>query len=546
MRPITRRTALGLSAAAAASPLLAACSGNGSGNETQKKIDSPDPNINLTGMPIVKEKTTIQFMSSRYPGTAEDWNTVLSMKTMEELSNVHINFGTIPQAGIVEKRNLALASGDYPEVFFRTNMAAPEIAKYADQGTFVPLNDLIDNYMPNLTAILDANPEIRNGLEFPDGNIYSLPTLFEPTFQTRQLQQKLWVRKDWLDAFGMSVPTTLDEFEAYLTAVKTRDPNGNGKAEEIPLSDGSRIQSVYRSLWGTFDIGNKGFTNANVDLDPATNKVRFYPVSDGYRDEMAYLNRLYEGGLIQQDIFSITRAQFNATGKEGLYGSVVSQTPTGDFGAEIGDNYVAVPPLKKSAGDPVPSWNSAASPLAIVGAFTMTDKNTHPIVTARWVDYFYGDDGARLFFMGVEEKSYEKKGSAFEFVSEITDNPQGLTVDEALRPYVIYMGGGYPGIIKAAYHKGMESTEQAHEGTAVVAPHAIKDVWPDFTFSSEESAELANVTTDINKYVEESLAGFITGKIPMSDWDAYVKRFDSMGLADYLKIQNDAYERYIS
>ncbi len=37
---------------------------------------------------------------------------------------------------------------------------------------------------------------------------------------------------------------------------------------------------------------------------------------------------------------------------------------------------------------------------------------------------------------------------------------------------------------------------------------------------------------------------FITGNEPFSKWDEYVKKIETMGLEDYLEIQESAYERY--
>ncbi|HIT74352.1 MAG TPA: hypothetical protein IAA98_02050, partial [Candidatus Avipropionibacterium avicola] len=120
MRPITRRTALTSAAALAATPLLASCGGaGGGGGDVDDQVENPDENINLEGMPIVKEAVTLKMMTRRSPNTAEDWNTVASMKTMQEQSNVEVDWGYVPWEGAEEKRNLALASGDYPEILHR-------------------------------------------------------------------------------------------------------------------------------------------------------------------------------------------------------------------------------------------------------------------------------------------------------------------------------------------------------------------------------------------------------------------------------------------
>src|SRR5690625_5861425 len=75
-------------------------------------------------------------------------------------------------------------------------MNAVDIAQYGEQGTLIVLNDVIDQYMPNLTALLDENEDIRKGLTFPDGNIYSLPTIYDPDFDALNMQTKMWVRQD--------------------------------------------------------------------------------------------------------------------------------------------------------------------------------------------------------------------------------------------------------------------------------------------------------------------------------------------------------------
>src|SRR5690625_7588063 len=106
-------------------------------------------------------------MSGRGPTTAEDWNEVGCMKEAEKLTNIHVDFGLAPSDGVGEKRNLALTSGDYPEVFYRTGIPAGDIAKYGEQGTFVPLNEPMDEHTPNRTAIRDEKPTSRQELQLP-------------------------------------------------------------------------------------------------------------------------------------------------------------------------------------------------------------------------------------------------------------------------------------------------------------------------------------------------------------------------------------------
>lgn len=540
-RSITRRTLLATTAIAVPTVTLASCQSGGDESESQEKLKEPDDNLNAEGMPIVDEQITLKMMTAWSPSTAEDWNEVASMKTMEELSNVHIDWGFVPWEGREEKRNLALASGDYPEILHRTALEATDIAKYGEQGVFLALNDAIEEHMPNLSAILEEFPDIRKGLTMPDGNIYSMPTIYDPAFDEVNMQHQLWVRQDWLDAFGMDLPETLDEFEAYLQKVKDGDPNGNGKADEIPYATANPSQFV-QLLYSAFGLANRGLSAGPIDADESGN-LRFWRTSEGYRELLEYLHKLYSQGLIQEDIFSIEASKFKDIGSKDAYGAVGSEEPSREFGAEVGDNYVALKPLKKSDGDQVPSWNMIYSPLKMIGQFVITDKAEHPAVACRWMDYFFGDEGSRLFFMGVEGESYEKTDDGYKLKDEISNNPDGLSIGEAIRPYATYGGGSYAGYVKEGY---LEITEQAKTGTATVSPFRAKEVWPVFTFTPEEASELSSIMVDMDKLIEEYQANCITGAMDISaDWDAFVSKLEQIGLERYMEIQQAAYDRFI-
>ena len=540
MRSFTRRTALAGGAAFAATA-LAACGGDDAGSiDTEGAIASPDDNVitDTDNPQVVKEKTTVGFMSARYPTTAENWDDVGCVQIAEETTNLHVDFGLIPSESAEEKVNLALASGEYKEVFYRASISTGNIAKYGDQGVFVPLDELIDKYMPNFKAILDENPTIRDGLTMPDGHIYSLPQIYDKNFDGMRLMYKLWARQDWLDAFGMEVPTTLDEYEAYLEQCVNGDPLGDGTTGVVGYGSAG-IGGLIDSLSGTFCVHNQGTDVGYVDEDPdSPGTVRLWVMSEEYREMLTYLNRLYSKGLIIEDVFSIDGQKADALASDGKVGSAYNASPSGYFGKE-GDNYVAIPPLVKSTGD-APAWHAVRSEVVSIGQFLMTDRCEHPIEIARWMDWWYSDEGSRAFFMGVEGESYEKTGDGYELLPEITD---GQSIDEGLQPYALYLGGRYPGRATDEWFKGVETTPQAIEGANLVKEYALKEVWPQFTFTAEEADMLSTQGQDINKHVEESRAAFITGKKSLDDWDSYIAQFESLGVEEYIKAHQEAYNR---
>jgi putative aldouronate transport system substrate-binding protein len=527
-----------LSLAVAAVSVLSACSGGKeAGGDSGPK--PPQAGFNATGMPIVSEKINLKMIAGKAPTTAPNWNETMLWTEYAKMTNVHVQWEMVPSENMAEKRNIMLAGGDYPDAFFTAAIPAPDLLKYGSQGVFVKLNDLIDKHAPNLKKILDEYPEVRKGLTMPDGNIYSFPTVYDPKFTSVLGGGKTWLRKEWLDKLNIPEPQTTEQFYEMLKAFKEKDPNGNGQADEIPLA-GSSLASLVTYFKGAWGLGNKGARHANVDVDPQTNKLRFIPTDPKYKELLQYLNKLYAEGLINNDIFTVQANQFYATGAKGLYGVVVTTSPytlmnqPGYFGASA---------LKGPHGDQV--YTAVGSPLAVPGAFVITDKNKHPEATVRWIDYLYGEEGSKMFFMGFEGKSYEKTASGeLQYTKEITANPNGLTFEQALVKYVVWPGGGYPNIVRQQFFKGAESLPESVEAAERFAKYMPKELWPNFTFTAEENQRMSALTADINSYVNEMLAKFVSGKSTFAEWDTYVATLNKMRLDEFMQIYGAAYERY--
>lgn len=519
----------------------AACSKESSGPGKVELDEKQLENLNKTGMPIVKEPITLKFMAGKSPLSAENYDEVLLWQKYGEMTNIKIDWELIPFEGRDEKRNLALAGGTLPDVFYTMAMPNSDLLKYGQEGIFITLNDLIEEYMPNLTQLLEKYPDIKKGLVFPDGNIYGLPTIYDPEFTSVLAGHKLWIREDWLKQLNMKMPETLEEYYQYLKAVKETDLNGNGKADEIPFG-GTGIAGITAIFKGIFGIGNKGTKHAYLDEDPETKELRFYPISEGYREMLEHLNKFYSEGLIQENIYTIEANQSYSMGAEGLYGSTVITSTETIYGEE-GKKFVGTPVLEGPNGEKM--FTRVTSPLAHMGGFVITNKNENIPATLRWMDYFYSEEGAKLFFLGVEGETYEADASGnLDYVDKIKNSPNGLTLEQELSKYITWLGGGYPGIVKQDTFKGAESLPSSLEATKLVEPYMIKEIWPSFTFTNEENNKLAGIATDIEKYVNEMQDKFITGTTPLSEWDKYVKTVESMRLDEYMEINKAAYDRY--
>ena len=75
------------------------------------------------------------------------------VKHLEELTGIHAEWEVIKGSDWSTKLNLAFASGEYPDVLLATNgNGAVDDEEYGvTQGIVLPLDELINQYMPNYT-----------------------------------------------------------------------------------------------------------------------------------------------------------------------------------------------------------------------------------------------------------------------------------------------------------------------------------------------------------------------------------------------------------
>ncbi|GAA4832531.1 extracellular solute-binding protein [Paenibacillus vulneris] len=520
--------------------MLAACSSNSdNGGAAKPGADGTGKNVNPSGMPIVNEPLSLKFFTGKSPTNGNKFEDTLVWKEYAKQSNINVAFELVPFENLTEKKNLVLAGGDYPDAFYSARLSAAELSKYGSQGVFIKLNDLIDQYAPNFKKLMEKYPDIKKGLTMPDGNIYSLPSFYDPTFLPMLIGTPLWVNKEWLDKLGIEEPKTTEEFYQYLKKVKETDLNGNGQHDEIPYSSAG-IGNLINQVKGAWGLGNRGLGHPYVDIDPATNKLRFTKTDPKYKELLQYVNKLYAEGLLDKEIFTIKDSALYAKGQKGVLGSTVIPNPATLMNQK---NYIGLGALKGPHGDQL--YSHVKVPMVHVGAFAITNKNKNPEATLRWMDYFYSEEGAKFYFMGQKDVTYKEGADGkLEYVEDITKNPQGLTQDQALAKYFTWLGGSYPGYVQEKYFKGSETLPEALATGKKAQPYAVKEIWNNFNFTDTETELMSSIGKDIQSYVTEMEAKFVNGSASFDEWDKYVATVQKMGLDQYMKTYQAAYERY--
>lgn len=518
--------------------ILAACSEK---DDSKTNDDSRLDNLNDAEMPIVKETVELNFFAGQHASTNEDWNDVMIFNEYKDRTNMDIQWQMVPHASLEEKRNISLSdTKSLPDAYHSANMPVDDIWKYGQQGVFIPLNDLIDEYAPNMKKLLEEDSEFKRALTFPDGNIYSFPQAADPDFLSIRIGAKPWINKKWLEALDMDIPETTEEFYEYLKAAKEGDPRGDGEGAEIPYG-GPNIDTLVSYLRGSFGVANMGSANANIDIDPHTEELRFYPISDNYKQLLEYMHRLYSEELIEGNIFSIEGDQYHTNVADKKYGSTVWYNT---FEEKAGEEFIGMPVLEGPEGYDL--LTTFAPSVLNPGAFLITSANEHPEATVRWVDYFYGEDGKELFFMGLEGETFEfNDDGELVYMDHILNSADGLSRDQEVKKYLTTPGGGYPSIADSKYFSGAEATEKSMAVAEKLEPNLVENAWSEFKYLEDELKDLDAFGNDIDKYVTEMRDKFIAGTEDFSNWDDYVQTLENMNLEGYMEIQKNAYERYM-
>ncbi len=517
-----------LTLATATMLLVSSVTGCSNGNKSQAaaggNTSSSGVEVNLTGYPIVEEPIQLQAFAYGEPG-AGDWDDYPVFAELAEKTNVQVDFETVSGDGATEKLNLVLASNKLPDIFF-SGLNSTMINKYAGMGLFLPLNDLIDQYAPNIKAVLEERPDIKNAITMPDGNIYSIPAVNAnagiPTTQ-------LCINKTWLDKLGLEVPTTTDEFYEVLKAFKTQDPNGNGKADEIPMT--------YEPV-PPYDVwnGDTGFSGAfgvvtltgSMMLSEDEQDLIYTPVQEGYKDYIKWTSKLYTEGLLDPELFTQDHNQYMAKRSSDYVGAYLTNGPL--EGTDI--EWIAIEPLKGPNGDQL--WSQFDYGIDKNRAI-ISSTCQYPEVAMRYIDSFFEKENSLKLKYG--KRLQEREGGKW----EIIELEPGVS-SECPGPYAPTME------TKDMEMNDLVQTEssiRANERLEMYKPFLAPAI-PNMNLTPEESKELSALQTDLQDYVNQNKAKWTTGQQNVdTDWDNYVATLNKMGLERYMEIYNQAYDRFL-
>lgn len=509
---------------------------NTTNNSTTQNQQTTQKSSN--GFPISEKPITLKIMKPLVMYDTE-YSKVPVLQDFEKKSNITIEWNNPAQADFNDKYKLVMASGNLPDAMIA--IPADDIEKYGQQGAFIPLNDLIDKHMPNLKKVFETYPDARKIVTGSDGKIYSFPQVMRQVWGNNALI----IREDWLKKLNLQMPTTTDEWYNVLKAFKTGDPNGNGQADELPFS-GDNIGDA-KSLVTAWAVST-GFYVADK-LAPKDGKVHYGPMEPRFKEAIEWVNKLYTEGLIDREIltndvkaFQATMTQNKAGSTRGAFGGdLITMNQTAQKNGDTNFHLVAAPVMKGPHGDQFHLWPDAK---AVPQGFVITRNNKYPVETAKWVDYWYSEEGQK-FMWGIEGKTYTMKDGKPQWTDEVTKNPTGKTPAEVWGSYTPGRST-WPSVwLPAELVLQYDSEEVRYAKEKILTPNLLIEPIPTrLSFPQKDNDRRTKLMTDITTYVDESITNFIIGKRPLSDWDNYVKQLESMGIKEVIDIYQRAHDEW--
>lgn len=504
---------------------LAACGSKDKSNESSGNKGESAAKVNKEGFPIVDEKIELEIFGPNV-GVAK-WEDMKFFQVMEEKTNVKFKFNTPPNDSLETQKNLLFASNELPDIFYGASLTNSDVTKYGNSGQLIPLEDLIEEYAPNIQKMFEEYPEVKKTITALDGHIYTLPAL------DRNLPwniHPLWYNGHYLEALGVTeLPTTTDELYELLKRIKTEDPNGNGEADEIPLT-ASEMWDIRQWFMGFFGVRSI----AQADYDGT---IKYGAIQPEYKEYLQYMNKLWKEDLFDHEAFSQTGDQKAAKGKAGKVGLFANWGPGGFLGEEESTKHPMMQPV---TGPNVDKPVIPISPGQSINQFAISNTNKHPEASMRWIDYSYSEEG-NAFLHGLDEGDvwdFADDAKTVRKMHEGGEEKRGTMTPAYGFPVPTWSHEEYAKSFYGEYENFRDKeTQEKIVANGVVA-------LPQLFLTPEELDQIAGINADIVAYAEQMEAKFITGAESFDNWDKYVKTAEDIGIDKIVEVYQTALDRY--
>lgn len=245
---------LSISLAAAISLSLLAGCGGGGGSSTSSSTSTPPASSSQSG----ELSGEITFWHSFTQGARMEAVQAAADQFMADHPGVKINIETMAWGDFNTKWNAGITTGDLPDISTAQNTG--EVVEMLNAGVLAPMDDTVDAIGRDLfsaNALADMSV---------DGKTYGIPYYSHA--------QVMWVRTDLLEANGLEVPKTWDQFREAAIALTKDSVYGCG----FSCSPNDLLCTRYLNYYvrsGGGSLLNDDLT-ANLTSDLAIDGINFW------------------------------------------------------------------------------------------------------------------------------------------------------------------------------------------------------------------------------------------------------------------------------
>ena len=470
---------------------------------------------------------------------------------MEQQTGVQVNWMAVPQNGWYSAFQGSVMGDENVHIYCYPFDTTEAEMLGTQMNYIIPLEDLItEENTPNIWAILQENPGLKELITASDGHIYTL--FANDVYNLTAYTQKLWVNRYFLDKYtaetGLNMPETTEQFQQMLTYFNTHDMNGNGTQDEIPYLGQSGVDGMY-NLFGSFLPANSS-SNGYGCYQDENGKTVFAYDQEAYKEALSYAQELYAQGLISPDSFTISTSDLYSY-TSGSASSVrvgvvaganidnVVQLSTGED-AMTYDDYVALPPL---AGPDGVRTIVTAGETSVALRNAITTKCPDPVAAIKWLDAGYSEI-ARMYsvYGGLENTHWEYAEG-----QTVSGEGQVITSLKENAENACWNGQGIAYRVTEQDYLQMDATQIAtnaalatYRANLEYRPYAVSSNWPSIVWVGENTdvaTEYSEISGLVKKAVTEYYTDVILGRKNLTtDWDAYVQSLQDMGVERFVEL----------
>lgn len=491
--------------------LVAAGCGNGEENtvSTPEATKTAEATQAPTATPAAPVKIRM-FASDQSlpPLDANDPNIVF----MEKKTNTDVDLVSLPHSQYEDQLKLKFASGDFPDVY--QSWSGPE-ADLIAAGKVLELNDLIDKFGPNLKKNI---PQAAWDAVSVNGKILAIP---QPSSNSNST---LYVRQDWLDKLGLQAPKTSDELMTVLKAFRDKDPNGNGKKDEIPFSMREKF------TWGDNIFGMWGVNNSYTEVY-YNNEVIIQNIHPNMKQSLGFIKSMVDEKVMDSEFLTNSRTVWEQKIKSGLVGMWShTQQLAWQWQADLDKtipndkpNVVAIPTPRGTGYDG--PLGTRWSPVAKTYIIMKSTKNPEAII--KYFDWLMSEEGQMFTDLGQEGDSYKKENG------KIVVDTAKMEKNKAFN--VIFKIHGTNPAVEEAKLSNPAAFDKLKAAWAVGDKEGFKN--------EAVGMPAAKNTYNIDTMFLEEGSKIVLGKVPVEHFDEFVKTWRKQGGDQMVKERTDWYNK---